>query len=551
MPSTEVRTARLADRTRSWAEALTAIPSVTGSADEASFAGKLEALLRACPAFANAADAVWQIAVPGGRYPRACVLGLLRGTGKRTVVLTGHFDTVEIDCYGELKPLALDPHALRPALLEQLRREPATAAIERAIADLESGVFVPGRGLLDMKAGLAIALAVIEDAALDPDRQGNILFVAVPDEEANSAGARAIAAALPEIARTYDLAFEAAINLDAIADDGDGTDGRIIALGSVGKLLPSALVVGRAAHASYTFRGLGAAALAGAIATEVEWATDLTERAGDELGAAPTLLGMKDSKRAYDVTMPQSVWMYWNIATYRRSPAEVLSTVAAYVRTAVDQLATELEQRRVAVGAEGGPLPVEIMTFAELLAAVPGAADEVAALARSLSATGLDIPEQCRQVTEYLFARSGRSGPAIVLGFASTPYLPAQLSDIPRARRLKHLARQAAAASEGNIAIKAFFPGISDVSFLGEAEESGLTTIGANTPVWNAALAWPPGSAIGHLPTVNVGPWGRDYHTRLERMHAGYAYDTLPLLIARLTRQLLDDGVESEPATPP
>ena len=551
MPSTEVRTARLADRTRSWAEALTAIPSVTGSADEASFAGKLEALLRACPAFANAADAVWQIAVPGGRYPRACVLGLLRGTGKRTVVLTGHFDTVEIDCYGELKPLALDPHALRPALLEQLRREPATAAIERAIADLESGVFVPGRGLLDMKAGLAIALAVIEDAALDPDRQGNILFVAVPDEEANSAGARAIAAALPEIARTYDLAFEAAINLDAIADDGDGTDGRIIALGSVGKLLPSALVVGRAAHASYTFRGLGAAALAGAIATEVEWATDLTERAGDELGAGPTLLGMKDSKRAYDVTMPQSVWMYWNIATYRRSPAEVLSTVAAYVRTAVDQLATELEQRRVAVGAEGGPLPVEIMTFAELLAAVPGAADEVAALARSLSATGLDIPEQCRQVTEYLFARSGRSGPAIVLGFASTPYLPAQLSDIPRARRLKHLARQAAAASEGNIAIKAFFPGISDVSFLGEAEESGLTTIGANTPVWNAALAWPPGSAIGHLPTVNVGPWGRDYHTRLERMHAGYAYDTLPLLIARLTRQLLDDGVESEPATPP
>jgi len=550
MSSTEVRTARLSDRTRSWAEALTAIPSVTGSADEASFAAKLEALLRGCPAFAGRADRIWQIPVPGGRHPRACVLGLLRGRGKRTVVLTGHFDTVEIDCYGELKPLALDPHALRPALLEQLRREPATAANERAIADLESGTFIPGRGLLDMKAGLAIALAVIEDAALDPDRLGNILFVAVPDEEANSAGARAIAAALPEIARTHDLEFEAAINLDAIADDGDGAEGRIIALGSVGKLLPSALVVGRAAHASYTFRGLGAAALAGAIATEMEWATDLTERTGDELGAGPTLLGMKDSKRAYDVTMPQSVWMDWNIATHRRSPAEVLATVATHVRTAVDRLAVALEQRRVSVGAEGGPLPVEIVTFAELLAAAPDAANDAAALARSLAATGLDIPEQCRQVTEHLFERSGRSGPTVVLGFASTPYLPARLGEGPKARRLEHLARQAVAASEGNIGTKAFFPGISDVSFLGEAEESGLTTIGANTPVWNAALAWPPGSAIGHLPTVNIGPWGRDYHTRLERMHAGYAYDTLPPLIARLTRQLLDDAVEPEPATP-
>jgi arginine utilization protein RocB len=35
-----------------------------------------------------------------------------------------------------------------------------------------------------------------------------------------------------------------------------------------------------------------------------------------------------------------------------------------------------------------------------------------------------------------------------------------------------------------------------------------------------------PGSA-GH-PCINIGPWGRDYHHWLERLHAPYAFETLP-----------------------
>jgi arginine utilization protein RocB len=30
------------------------------------------------------------------------------------------------------------------------------------------------------------------------------------------------------------------------------------------------------------------------------------------------------------------------------------------------------------------------------------------------------------------------------------------------------------------------------------------------------------------LPCINIGPWGRDYHHRLERLHAPYAFETLP-----------------------
>jgi len=43
----------LAERTRHWALALTAMPSVTGTAGEAEFAGRLMQLLEASPAFSG------------------------------------------------------------------------------------------------------------------------------------------------------------------------------------------------------------------------------------------------------------------------------------------------------------------------------------------------------------------------------------------------------------------------------------------------------------------------------------------------------------------
>ncbi|TGV15037.1 M20/M25/M40 family metallo-hydrolase [Mesorhizobium sp. M8A.F.Ca.ET.173.01.1.1] len=150
-------------------------------------------------------------------------------------------------------------HLLTPALGKSLA-DGGTAAAQRARADFASGEFLAGRGLLDMKAGLAAGLAVCTQFAESANPPGNIFFLAVPDEENNSAGARKAAQALPFIARERDLDLAAAINLDAIADDGDGSKGRIIALGTVGKLLPTAYVIGIPAHSGFPLNGLNAAA---------------------------------------------------------------------------------------------------------------------------------------------------------------------------------------------------------------------------------------------------------------------------------------------------
>ena len=158
----------LASRAREIALMLTSWPSVTGSGDEAAFAPRLADML-------SCFDKSWTEAIPGD--PRRNVLALKRGEGRRTIVLTGHFDVVPVEDYGALQPLAFQAEALLPAIVARLR---ATGENPLALADFEGGDFLPGRGLLDMKAGLAAGIAAMEAYS----GVGNLLFIGVADEEA-------------------------------------------------------------------------------------------------------------------------------------------------------------------------------------------------------------------------------------------------------------------------------------------------------------------------------------------------------------------------------
>ena len=177
----------MAARTCNWALAMTARPSVTGTAEESAFGPWLAGRLRAAGTF-GAAE-IWTFPVADGDA-RHCVAMLLRGSGRATVILTGHYDTVTCDDYGDLAPLAVEPKALTEALLFRLRASAESPGDLLALADLESGAFQPGRGLLDMKAGLAAGFAVAEEFAARIGASGNLSFIAVPDEEATSVGAR-------------------------------------------------------------------------------------------------------------------------------------------------------------------------------------------------------------------------------------------------------------------------------------------------------------------------------------------------------------------------
>lgn len=533
---------------RRWALALTAQESVTGTPGEAAFAPWLAGELARSADFGSRRH-VWTFPVAPGDA-RCCVAMLLRGSGSRTVILTGHFDTVSVDDYGALRPLATQPERLAAALGESLRERRDPAA-ERAKADLAGGAFLPGRGLLDMKAGLAAGLAAAADFAGRAAAAGNLLFLAVPDEENNSAGARSAAQLLPEIAREHRLDLVAAINLDAIADDGDGVEGRVVALGTVGKVLPTALVVGTPTHSGFPRNGVNAAALAGAIAARVEWAPELTE-ARPEGGTPPSLLSLRDGKSAYDVTTPATAFATFNVLSYRRAPAEVLDQFDRLCRESVAALLGQLRERAGPSALPGLPLEIPFHRYEAVAAAAiardPANASRLDGAGEALAGRDLPLPEKCRLMTERAWALSGLAGPAVVTGFGSIPYLPTNLSEAPAATRLKAAAARFAEESPARygtaIACVDHFAGISDMSFLGEADERSLAIVARNTPMWRHAVRWPERGGIAGVPTVNAGPWGRDYHTPLERLHAPYAFGVLPRLLVDILGALLADGGE-------
>lgn len=533
----------LTELCRDLAIRLTERGSVTGTPDEASFGPWLADLLRTLGHWGSAPE-IWSFPV-GDSDPRHCVAMLVRGTGEATVILTGHYDTVTVEDYGDLAPLAIRPEALAAALAVRVANGAAGTAEERARDDLCSGRFVPGRGLLDMKAGLAAGLAAMAAFAADRNAPGNLLFLAVPDEENASTGARAAVLALGPVAAERSLELRAAINLDAIADDGDGSAGRVVALGTVGKVLPTAFVVGAPVHSGFPLRGINAAVLAGAIAARLEWAPELTDETAAEPGTPVSLLALSDGKAGYDVTTPATAWAYWSVLNHRRDPAVVLDAVEVLVRAAVDDCLDELRARAVRSGQPPGLIAdatVPVLRWSALLAIVTAREPKLVQMideeAARQQATGADFPEICRALTAQLWRRSGLPGPAVVLGLGSTPYLATALADDRVRTAVDALVAEAPARHGVSLRIAEYFAGISDMSFFGQGDATVFARLAAETPGWDACVGLHKAS-VGQLPTINLGPWGRDYHTPLERIETDYGFRALPRLLADLCGRLL------------
>lgn len=473
----------LSARAKELALLMTAWPSVTGTPGEAAFPRLLAERL-------NHLDAVWVAAIPDDPFGRSNLFALKRGRSRRTVVLTGHFDTVTTEDYGALQDVALAPDALTGAMVARLR---AGGECALALADLESGDFMPGRGLLDMKAGLAAGLAALEAYA----GELTLLFLAVSDEEERSAGARAAIPQLHATAREHGLEIALVINLDSISDQGDGAAGRIVTYGSIGKQLLCAHVEGVPVHAGYAAQGVNAAYVMAELICRIELSPLLSDVTGTEVAAPPATLFAKDGKSGYNVTTPASAFAYWNTLQHRQSGAEVLDVAMSLAAQAVADAEARSGQRIALHRASDFPMP----------AFSPD--------------SSLSLPEQSRLAFAELVKANAVRGPAVILGFGSIPYPAVLLQDGPLRQAIS------AAVRPHGLAEVNYFAGISDVSFYGEAA-GDLSVVAANTPIWGRGFTMP---EPGGWPAINIGPWGRDYHTWLERLHAPYAFDTLPRVL--------------------
>lgn len=466
---------------------------------------------------------------------RYSLFALVRGEGTRTLLLTGHYDVVSTENYRGLEPLACNPEALRAALLEDLRSGVRNETDAKTLRDLEAD-FLPGRGLLDMKSGLAAGLGVLKAWSEHPGRSGNLLFVAVPDEEVASHGMKSVVRQLPEVCRSRSLSLELAINLDVSSEPA-------LFLGSVGKLLPFVLFVGRPSHVGAPFSGVNPALLAADFVMQVE----ANPAHGDAAGrtaypAPPSVLYQRDNRTHYDVTTPATAFCAVNVLTHHRSPREVLEIFKTLAGESLGRCLALLHEREAEFERRSGTdaglrsWPSSVLSFGALLERAKSL-DPVATehIIRD-TAPAAEPVDRCNSVVQALVHLASLDGPAAVVGFAP-PYYPR--SEVDQARHGEVLERvKREVERTGGIAIRPFFDGISDMSFFspsGDAEAQAF--VAAHTPLFQATTA---PSALS-CPIVNLGPWGYDYHQSLERVNTPYAFETLPDLLRRIAEEVLSN----------
>lgn len=529
---------------------MVAFNSETGSRGEAEFADKYIGLLKEIPYFNQNPHNI--VKSPSHGEPLTSnVLALARGNGKKTLILAGHFDTVSIDNYHELQNLACESEKLVEALIETLANKVRSEQEECAYQDLLTGQFLPGRGMLDMKSGLAAGIVCVEEFITDTQRKGNILLVATPDEERESRGMRSLRASLATFVKENDLEIVGAINLDVTSDQGNGSEGRAIYAGTIGKLLPFAFVVGCSAHASYPYEGVSALAIGAKILSHFEANAALADKNEDDISPAPICLEARDLRDAYEVTTPERFWLAFNWL-YHSMRAETLfyhfkEAVEKCANQAIEQFTEQAKNYSYMVGKKSGAVPAKpkIIEYAELLQqakATIGTNFDALYEQKQNELNQIDNPlTVSRLLTDWLINQAKINGPAVIIGFAGLHY-PASHLDLKLDKdkafyaAIDHAKESYQDLADQVLTWKPYFQGISDMSFLGQkADKNNL--IANNTPI--SRLQDNPPSQSLSFPVVNIGPWGREFHQKLERVYAPYAFDQLPKLLGQIAREIL------------
>ena len=231
----------------------TSVQSVVDTEGEIVMAEKIYDTMSQIDYYKKNPEKLYYIDLKDDLIGRKIVVAELNGEKKpsdKTIVLIGHFDTVGISDYGPLKEYSTQP----AELIERFRE---LKLPEEVREDLESGKYMFGRGLFDMKSGDAIIIAIMEEISKDlANFEGNLIYAAVCDEEGNSGGMLNFVPHLVNLKKEKGYDYIAMIDTDYMAPAYPGDPMKYIYVGTVGKIMPTFYIVGKETHVGESFDGL-------------------------------------------------------------------------------------------------------------------------------------------------------------------------------------------------------------------------------------------------------------------------------------------------------
>ncbi|NLY37625.1 MAG: M20/M25/M40 family metallo-hydrolase [Tissierellia bacterium] len=494
--------------------------------------------------------------IEGDHLGRKIPWALLKGQGDDTIIIIHHTDTVDTDDYGVNLELAYKPYEIT----EEYKKGRVDLD-ELVQKDLDSGQWLFGRGVADMKGGAAIVLSLLEEYSKAPDFKGNILFLGVPDEENLSAGMRGAVTLLKELKESRSLNY--ILMLDVEPHERDSEDVATIYDGSVGKLMPVFYVRGKLAHVGQVFRGLNPINLLSEIVRKTDLNADFIETVGNTTTPPPTWLYMKDKKEVYDVSLPIAAAGYMSVLTLDKPPKEIFDKLYQLSYEAFEKVIEDTKksynkyQKMSGKKLDALKWKPNVKFYGDLYKEALRDSGEaftqaIEKLMKSLKSdfnnNKLSIIDGAYKIIEKTLEYVKDLSPVVVIAL-SPPYYPNTNNNMVAEKCLEinksveSLVKFAKETWNQQYYVQNYFTGISDLSYaMFEADRENIKYIEENMLMWKD-IYYIPLEDIKELsiPVLNVGPWGKDFHKYTERVYMEDLFYRTPILIDRMVKELLSN----------
>ena len=485
-----------------------------------------------------------------GRKSVVATINGKKGNDKKTLVFIGHTDTVGISDYGDMKEFATKPFELTHKLKE-------VTLSKEAKEDLESGNYLFGRGIFDMKFGVAALMVMMEEFSKKVDElEGNLIFAAVCDEEGNSGGMLSVVPELVKLKKEKGYDYLAVVDTDYSAPRYVGDETRYIYVGTVGKLMPSFYVTGKETHVGEPYKGLDPNQIASEITREFNLNMEYCDIADGEVSLPPITLRQQDLKTEYSVQIARNSYVYFNYATHNSTPDQVMDKMIKGATKAFNNVVNDLNMQYEKYTKEndypfeGLPWEARVISYNQLLENVK--AERGDELERRIQELSTELLKD-KNVDERIFAlkmvemvhNMWSDKDPVVIAYFSPPYYPHIFvkGEDDREKKLMDAVNKAInnAGDEYKIVNKKFYPYISDLSYAAAPrEEKAVESLKENMPGFGVRYSLPLNEMQElNLPVVNIGPFGKDAHKFTERLEMGYSFGVLPQILLDTVDELM------------
>lgn len=541
---------RLRDNILDTLERLVHIPGISGTKFENDTAVEIYNMLKEIPYLNINSENVIMHKINGDIYGRHFITALLKGKNpsNRTIVLTGHYDVVGIEEFGQLKEFAFN-------IKEYTKKVRELNLSEDAARDLKSGDWIFGRGSADMKYGLALEIEILRALSEDRNFTGNILFLAVPGEESNSEGMLAAAKYIAELQKEgYD--FSGLLLSECCMPKYPGDCKKRLYTGTCGKVMPFFFCTGKETHVCEPFSGFNPNLLVSEINRLMELNTDFCDNDSNTITPPPVCLKQTDLKELYSVQTPIYAVSYYNLITLEMDIDKTMIKLKEIAENAFNNAKHIVKERYSkfkntdAECQKEGMADVEssIYTFSDIYRRVIDIyGDEFKMYLEQKNKEwreqGFDNQTIGINIARETYDKYPDKKPMIIIGFLP-PFYPDRnlkcdnIKNTEFMSAIKDVIEFARDRFKVSINIDEHFMGICDLSYTGF---SGRDVCEIENNMCAGENYMLPIEQLRELdiPSVVFGGYGKDFHKNTERLNLSYSMDVVPKLYMKLIKDVL------------